>query len=478
MDDISDTASDDQKDTEYVSNSRTIKFKGNEDEWRTWKGKTIATAMQHCFYQALFMQESLATMEEVNAGTASKSARKAFLRNVQAYAHLALCCEKTAYSYVENAVTERAPMGDAYEAWKKLCESINENVEEWFLELEYRNTRMGKIKQSYMRDDLQMKAHIIDQLPEAYEAVKVKLSGAYTTTPMETFKRIILDFWKRHNVLSPTETSSQWKFAEEEHLMQDNYNTKEEEAKMSEEPEPHKDKGFNEMTGNPDPGEDVLQEYHYVLISKNRNGLNAMEKPSIQDRKGLGGLIKRNSVPTRVGNRKSFKWKQAIFDIMVNLGIALGFIYWHAMKDLDKFRKLLGVHCMAVNNEIGQYIGVKTTEYEKEFIRDHKLEIWEEAKIFSIPGYHEEFHKGNEGQSVSKKQYSLLIGKIVFLVSKWITDCMTALRELSTLLDTVKWKMKSSNREDVKFGSQVGHVRQNATCHTKRFEKERALISS
>jgi hypothetical protein len=30
----------------------------------------------------------------------------------------------------------------------------------------------------------------------------------------------------------------------------------------------------------------------------------------------------------------------------------------------------------------------------------------------------------------------------------------------------------------VKFGSQVGHVRQNATCHTKRFEKERALISS
>jgi hypothetical protein len=122
MDDISDTASDDQKDTEYVSNSRTIKFKGNEDEWRTWKGKTIATAMQHRFYQALFMQESLATMEEVNAGTASKSARKAFLRNVQAYAHLALCCEQTAYSYVENAVTERAPMGDAYEAWKKLCE--------------------------------------------------------------------------------------------------------------------------------------------------------------------------------------------------------------------------------------------------------------------------------------------------------------------------------------------------------------------
>jgi hypothetical protein len=192
-----------------------------EAESRIWKGKTIATAMQHRFYQALFMQESLATMEEVNAGTAGKSARKAFLRNVQAYAHLALCCEQTAYSYVENAVTERAPMGDAYEAWKKLCEryepkeiesdytsiehsfkdctigSINENVEEWFLELEYWNTRMGKIKQSYMRDDLQMKAHIIDQLPEAYEAVKVKLSGAYTTTPMETFKRIIFNFWKR-----------------------------------------------------------------------------------------------------------------------------------------------------------------------------------------------------------------------------------------------------------------------------------------
>jgi hypothetical protein len=162
-------------------------------------------------------------MEEVNAGTASKTARKAFLRNVQAYAHLALCCKKTAYSYVKNAVTERAPMGNAYKAWKKLCKryklkeikldytsiehsfmdctigSINENVEEWFLELEYWNTRMGKIKQSYMRDDLQMKAHIIDQLPKAYEAVKVKLSGAYTTTSMEAFKRIILDFWKRYS---------------------------------------------------------------------------------------------------------------------------------------------------------------------------------------------------------------------------------------------------------------------------------------
>jgi hypothetical protein len=48
-----------------------------------------------------------------------------------------------------------------------------------------------------MCDDLQMKAHIIDQLLKAYEAVKVKLRGAYTTTPMETFKRIIFNFWKR-----------------------------------------------------------------------------------------------------------------------------------------------------------------------------------------------------------------------------------------------------------------------------------------
>jgi hypothetical protein len=73
MDSISDTASNDQKDMVHLSNSWTIKFKGNKDKWRTWKGKTIATAMQHCFYQALFMQETLASMEEVNAGTASKT---------------------------------------------------------------------------------------------------------------------------------------------------------------------------------------------------------------------------------------------------------------------------------------------------------------------------------------------------------------------------------------------------------------------
>jgi hypothetical protein len=44
-----------------------------------------------------------------------------------------------------------------------------------------------------------MKAGIIDQLPKAYEAVKVNLSGAYTTMSMEAFKRIILDFWIRHS---------------------------------------------------------------------------------------------------------------------------------------------------------------------------------------------------------------------------------------------------------------------------------------
>jgi hypothetical protein len=104
----------------------------------TWEGTRIVTAIQHCFYQVLLMLESLANIEEVNVGTVGKSAQKAFLRNVQTHAHLALWCKTTAYLYVENAVIEQMPMGDTYRAWIKLCERFeHREIKSNYLSIEH-----------------------------------------------------------------------------------------------------------------------------------------------------------------------------------------------------------------------------------------------------------------------------------------------------------------------------------------------------
>jgi hypothetical protein len=53
------------------------------------------------------------------------------------------------------------------------------------LDLEFCNQRLGGIDRKYQKDNLQMKAHILATIPDAYDQIKTKLLGALDTTPLK-----------------------------------------------------------------------------------------------------------------------------------------------------------------------------------------------------------------------------------------------------------------------------------------------------
>jgi len=191
---------------------RVIPFKGEQDKWREWKGKVLAFAVQRGFRSALEKEDELVTEAELDLDATSKSEKKKYTNNSLAYAFLVLSCEGTAYGFVENCVTTRAPQGDACLAWKQLNDryepkgvedeytyieakfhsvELNGDPDEFFQNLEFWNHRMESVKKGYERDELQLKVHILSKLPEALKGIKLKLLGEVSNTDMKKFKQII-----------------------------------------------------------------------------------------------------------------------------------------------------------------------------------------------------------------------------------------------------------------------------------------------
>jgi hypothetical protein len=62
--------------------------------------------------------------------------------------------------------------------------------------LDYWNRCLGDIDSGYARDALQMKAHVMANLPREYEPVKVKYGSCLSQASPGEFLKDIMDFWK------------------------------------------------------------------------------------------------------------------------------------------------------------------------------------------------------------------------------------------------------------------------------------------
>ena len=99
---------------------RIIPFNGEESKWRIWKGKVLAYALQKGFKRALTDEDGLITEEALSSDKTTELEKMRYKANINAYSFLALSCTDTAYGFIENCETDRAPDGDGAKAWKNL----------------------------------------------------------------------------------------------------------------------------------------------------------------------------------------------------------------------------------------------------------------------------------------------------------------------------------------------------------------------
>jgi hypothetical protein len=210
------------KDTEYEQSIKKVPFDGTDKKWRDWEGIALAYADARGFRRFLMHQVDTCTEEDTWLDSTSAEKKKKYRLNAEAYAFLMQSCGGPSRSYVENAKTKAKPNGDAHMAWTQLVECYkssdiasnyaaieqkfleckisdfkDSNPELWVQDLDYWNRRLGDINEGYARDSLQMKAHIMANLPRDYEAVKVKYGSCLSQVNAGDFLKDIIDFWKR-----------------------------------------------------------------------------------------------------------------------------------------------------------------------------------------------------------------------------------------------------------------------------------------
>jgi hypothetical protein len=76
-------------------------------------------------------------------------------------------------------------------------ESLSDDPDEWFTKLDKINNKLAAIDECYRKQDYELKAHLIANLPEGYKDVITKINGSedkYTTKEIE---KEIQDKWKQ-----------------------------------------------------------------------------------------------------------------------------------------------------------------------------------------------------------------------------------------------------------------------------------------
>jgi Reverse transcriptase (RNA-dependent DNA polymerase)/Zinc knuckle len=232
-----------------------IPFDGKKEGWRIWRKTALAFAAAKTFRSALTMDLSpFITDEQFEAGATpavtatSKKAKEAaaaaaalageevveeqvvtandiarYKRNAEAYAFLSMSCAGAAWVIIEDCTTKGCTTGNAHEAWTKLCaryeatdvgsdftrtsksfydcklNGLVDDPEMWIYDLEHHNLELGKIdKGQYLKDELEMKAHILGNLPTGYEPIKTKFNGQLEKISIADLRKDVADFWERN----------------------------------------------------------------------------------------------------------------------------------------------------------------------------------------------------------------------------------------------------------------------------------------
>ena len=180
-----------------VKSIKTIRFDGEEKNWREWSRKVLAFFKQQGWADAV-LNPKVATDE----------------MKTKALNFLVMSLSGIAFSYVQDAT-------DASEVWNELvdeyepnedvdlydiqenftkCKLKNgrENPTLWFKRMEHLNFRLGSIDKTYLKSEDDLKVHTIVNLPQAfYGDFITSVRKTVKTTSWRELKKDIKSHWRR-----------------------------------------------------------------------------------------------------------------------------------------------------------------------------------------------------------------------------------------------------------------------------------------
>lgn len=200
---------------------KTFDFSGDIKKFRVWESKTLALAKAKGFYAALTTDIGPnITCEEYEFGIVldklsgierlpSLTEIRKYTSTQNAWAYLSSSCKGMAFGLIEHcndqpfkawsilqskfmACDEEANLPDLDMSFV-MCklDGTKRDPELWFNEIDYLNNRMARIDPRYMKQEMQIKSHIICNLSQEYESVIIKFRGEIADTPLEKIKKEI-----------------------------------------------------------------------------------------------------------------------------------------------------------------------------------------------------------------------------------------------------------------------------------------------
>ena len=180
-----------------IKSVKTIKFGGEDENWREWSRKVLAYFGQQGWTEAI--------LDEKKASESEKN---------KALNFLVMSLTSRAFAFVQDATS-------AATVWRELCEeyepnddvdvydiqesfskcqlkSKKENPLFWFKRLEHLNYRLCSIDAKYKKSDEDLKIHVMVNLPEGeYSDLITTMRKTLKTMPFNEVKKDIKQHWRR-----------------------------------------------------------------------------------------------------------------------------------------------------------------------------------------------------------------------------------------------------------------------------------------
>jgi len=189
---------------------------GNVHEfYDEWKFKTLALIRKKG-WGVIFEDTSVAipTEAEATAADATDEVKALYKANSEAYDQILMGCSgvplglvrrgqgdaRSALEYLDMKYSNKteADLTQLLNAFTNCkLESITDDPDKWFLQLDSLNEKLRQINVDYAKREYEIKAQMLGSLPPGYEDVRTKISGNETSFSVADIEREIRDKWKR-----------------------------------------------------------------------------------------------------------------------------------------------------------------------------------------------------------------------------------------------------------------------------------------
>lgn len=179
-----------------------------------WRFKTMSLLAKKNWSAVLHHATVMPTEEERSAGNLTAEQRRLIRANVEIYELLVIASEGIPLGLIRRAAGDarrafeildrkyaRNSVEDLGEALAEFgrCKlaSKDEDPDKWFVEMDRCNNRLENIDPAYVKKEVEIKAHLLGNLPEGYEGLRTKLFGKLADYTVEQVEDEIRNLWKR-----------------------------------------------------------------------------------------------------------------------------------------------------------------------------------------------------------------------------------------------------------------------------------------